>query len=39
VRTHLVKKLSITFGHAGRAAPDADTAAPTARASAWPGNR
>jgi glycosyltransferase involved in cell wall biosynthesis len=39
VATHLMKKLSITFGHAGRAAPDADTAAPSARASAWPGNR
>jgi len=39
VTTHLKKKLSITLGHAGRAAPDADTAAPSARASAWPGNR
>jgi glycosyltransferase involved in cell wall biosynthesis len=39
VTTHLMKKLSLTFGHAGRAAPDADTAAPSARASAWPGSR
>jgi glycosyltransferase involved in cell wall biosynthesis len=39
VTTHMVKKLSITFRHAGRAAPDAETAAPSARASAWPGNR
>jgi len=36
---HLVKKLKLATGYAGRATPDADTTAPNSRASTVPGNR
>jgi glycosyltransferase involved in cell wall biosynthesis len=39
VRRHLVKKVRIATGHAGRATPAAETTAPRSRASAMPGNR
>ena len=36
---HLVKKLKLVTGYAGRATPDAETTAPNSRASTVPGNR
>jgi glycosyltransferase involved in cell wall biosynthesis len=39
VLRHLTKKLRIVTGHAGRATPEAETPAPSSRASAVPGNR
>ncbi len=39
VMRHLVKKLRIASGQAGRATPDAETVTPSSRASALPGNR
>ena len=36
---HLLKKVKLSTGYAGPATPDADTAAPSSRASAVPGNR
>ena len=36
---HLAKKAKLVAGHAGRATPAAETAAPTSRASTTPGNR
>jgi glycosyltransferase involved in cell wall biosynthesis len=39
VAKHVIKKIALTLRHAGRATADADTAAPSSRASAWPGSR
>jgi glycosyltransferase involved in cell wall biosynthesis len=39
VAKHLIKKIGLTLRHAGRATADAETAAPSSRASAWPGSR
>lgn len=39
VLKHAAKKLSLTFGYAGRATPEAETVAPSARASTSPGRR
>lgn len=39
VATHLLKKMALALRHAGRATADADTEAPSSRASASPGSR
>lgn len=39
VAKHVVRKMSLMLGYAGRAMPEADTVAPNSRASASPGSR